>query len=182
MSVDASTEAERGFVRQRGLLLSLVAAAAMVGATACSEADTAASTPSVGSLSGARSSSPQASPSPVQVVDFDSFTQALEAAGFEVSVGDRVNHTLFAPPRQAVLIDGVDVGTYEYSTDEALDEVRSSVSPGGDSLTTPDGATTVVNWVPHFFSGGRLLVLYLGHNQRTLDALELVLGPQFAGV
>jgi hypothetical protein len=41
----------------------------------------------------------------------------------------------------------------------------------------------MVEWVapPHFYSGGKLLVLYVGDKQRTLEALDLLLGPQFAG-
>lgn len=48
--------------------------------------------------------------------------------------------------------------------------------------STADGST-VVEWVAtqHFYSAGTLLVLYVGDEQRTLDALERLLGPPFAG-
>ncbi|NIM93557.1 MAG: hypothetical protein GTO18_07580 [Anaerolineales bacterium] len=38
-------------------------------------------------------------------------------------------------------------------------------------------------WVgaPHFFRSGKLVVLYLGSGESLLNALEAVLGPQFAG-
>ena len=48
--------------------------------------------------------------------------------------------------------------------------------------STADGST-VVEWVatPHFYSAGTLLVLYVGDERRTLDALQRLLGPPFAG-
>ena len=48
--------------------------------------------------------------------------------------------------------------------------------------STADGST-VVEWVAtqHFYSAGTLVVLYVGDEQRTLDALERPLGPPFAG-
>ena len=91
---------------------------------------------------------------------------------------------LFTEDRQAVLIDGVSVSTYEYPTSKALDEARSSISRDGYSVQTSTAeGSTVVEWVatPHFYSAGTLLVLYVGDEQRTLDALQRLLGPPFAG-
>lgn len=44
-------------------------------------------------------------------------------------------------------------------------------------------ATTSVAWIapPHFFHRGRIIVLYVGGNELTLDQLTTVLGRQFAG-
>ncbi len=90
---------------------------------------------------------------------------------------------LFLVPAQTVLIDGVQVSTYEYPTEATLDEERAAISRDGYSLPTKTGGLAMVEWVvpPHFYSGGKLLVLYVGDKQRTLEALDLLLGPQFAG-
>jgi hypothetical protein len=41
----------------------------------------------------------------------------------------------------------------------------------------------MITWIatPHFFSSGRLLVLYVGDNNEILSMLEQLLGPQFTG-
>ena len=90
---------------------------------------------------------------------------------------------LFAVPGQRVFIDGTQILAYEYARDEALNEVRLSISRDGYSVPTRTGGVATVEWVstPHFYRAGRLLVLYLGEKQRTLDALNLLLGPQVAG-
>ena len=52
------------------------------------------------------------------------------------------------------------------------------VAPDGSSV-----GTSMPFWVgdPHFFKGGKLIVLYLGDDADILSALESVLGEQFAG-
>jgi hypothetical protein len=126
---------------------------------------------------------PKTSPVGQPVTDYASFTEALAEAGFTVEHGDRTGTDLFAVPGQAVLIDRVQVYAYEYPNQKALDEVRSSISPDGYSLGTPSGGSAIVEWVatPHFFAAGKLLVVYVGDTRRTLKALRLLLGAQFAG-
>ena len=66
---------------------------------------------------------------------------------------------------------------------KALEEWRGAVSPDGYSIPTRAGGIAMVEWVrpPHFYSAGKLLVLYLGDKPRTVEGLDSVLGPQFAG-
>jgi ABC-type transport system substrate-binding protein len=165
----------------RALRLAL-AAASVTLLISCVGGQEAGNPPEKSTLSSTASA---ASPSVQPVTDYSSFAQALESAGFTVRDGERSEtDMLFTEDRQAVLIDGVSVSTYEYPTSKALDEARSSISRDGYSVqtSTADG-NTVVEWVatPHFYSAGTLLVLYVGDEQRTLDALERLLGPPFAG-
>jgi hypothetical protein len=41
----------------------------------------------------------------------------------------------------------------------------------------------MVTWVaaPHFYKGGRLIVLYVGEDGGVIEVLDQVLGSQFAG-
>jgi hypothetical protein len=41
----------------------------------------------------------------------------------------------------------------------------------------------MMTWIatPHFYSGGQLIVLYVGDQSSTMNLLEEVLGSQFAG-
>ncbi len=54
----------------------------------------------------------------------------------------------------------------------------SKVSPDGGSV-----GTSMMSWIgpPHFLKKGRILVLYVGSDTKTLDALVSAMGPQFAG-
>lgn len=65
---------------------------------------------------------------------------------------------------------------------QGLGELRSAISPDGSSIPT-GGGTAIVEWAatPHAYGAGRLLVLHVGDRRRTLDALDQLLGPQFAG-
>ena len=148
----------------------------------CTGTRTERASPSSPLGTGTISTSP-ATTVPPPVRDYSSFTQALDAAGFSVREGGRLSGELFAVPGQRVFIDGTQILAYEYARDEALNEVRLSISRDGYSVPTRTGGVAMVEWVstPHFYSAGRLLVLYLGEKQRTLDALNLLLGPQVAG-
>ena len=132
---------------------------------------------------GTVSPSPGTAPSAQPVTDKSSFTRALDAAGLNVRGGARKRSELFAVPGQALFVQGVSISTYEYPSEEALNKVRSSISSDGYSVPTRTGGVAIVEWVgrPHFYSAGRLLVLYVGDKQRTLKALETILGGQFAG-
>jgi hypothetical protein len=158
----------------------MVATVTLVLLASCTGTRTESTSPS--STLGTSSTSPVITAS-LPVGDFSSFTQALDAAGFTVREGERLGSELFAVPGQWVFIDDMRVLTYEYPREEALNEVRSSISRDGYSVPTRTGGVAMVEWVatPHLYSAGRLLVLYLGDKQRTLDALDLLLGPQFAG-
>jgi hypothetical protein len=127
---------------------------------------------------------PPTTPSGQPVTDYSSFTHALVSAGFTVRDGERTeNDMLFTVDRRAVLIDGVSVSTYEYPTNQALDEARSSIGRDSYSVPTSTNGTAHVEWVatPHFYGAGTLLVLYVGDDQGTLDALRNVLGRPYAG-
>lgn len=123
-------------------------------------------------------------PSAQPATDFSSFTQALKAGGFTVRPEGRTKlpASLLAVPGQQVRIDGRQASVFEYPTENAFDKVRSAIRPRGDQIPTGDGGLAIINWnAPHFYGSGKLLVLYFGDSQRTLNALDLLLGPQFAG-
>ena len=67
---------------------------------------------------------------------------------------------------------------YEYADAKAMATDTSKVSPDGGSV-----GTSMMSWVgpPHFFKKGRILVLYVGNDQKTVDVLASAMGPQFAG-
>ncbi len=77
-----------------------------------------------------------------------------------------------------IKVRGEDVQVFQYFNAAAADAQGALVSRDGDAV-----GTTKIHWIgpPHFYKKGKLLVLYVGDNDKVLKALEAVLGQQFAG-
>lgn len=162
----------------------LIAVLTLVLLASCTGPHTDEASPAASRSIGSVAPSPEATPSAQPVVDYSSFTLALETVGFSVRPGGRTGlpASLLAVPGQQLFIEGVPTSVFEYPTERALDKVRSSIRPRGDEIPTADGGTAIINWeAPHFYGSGKLLVVYLGDKQHTLDVLETLLGQPFAG-
>ncbi len=161
---------------------SLVGALTLMLAASCTGTQTEEASPPASAAAG--SPSPEATPSPGEpVTDYSSFIGNLKAAGFTVREGERTEGDQLFRAGQRVFIDGARISTYEFPTEKALVEWRSSVSQDGYSIPTRGGGVAMVEWVapPHFYDAGTLLVLYFGDRPVILDGLAYLLGPQFAG-
>jgi hypothetical protein len=160
---------------------SVVATLLVVAGMACTATPNQEATPSVTSPSAG--SPTQSTPSLQPVTDYSSFIDGLEVSGHEVRQGERTGGDHLFGPGQSVFIDGTQVSTYEFPTERALDEFKASVSDDGYSIPTRGGGFAMVEWIspPTFHAAGKLLVLYFGDKQGTLDALELLMGRSFAG-
>lgn len=112
------------------------------------------------------------------VVDFDDLVGRLEASGATVTATGAVSQPFFTPEGQIIAVNGQDVQVFEYDNEAAANAEADLVSPDGGSV-----GTSIMSWIapPHFYDGGRLIVLYVGDDSGLIDALESVLGPQFAG-
>lgn len=162
-------------------------AATLIGVgltSSCTGTKSNAAPPSSSPSTRAAASSPSATPSARSVTDFSSLAHAMRTVGVRVHSLGRVGlpGSLLGVPGHNLLIDGGHVWVFEYPTENALLEARASISPRGDWIPTKDGGLASINWdPPHFYGEGTMLVLYFGDRQRTLDVLEVLLGPQFAG-
>jgi hypothetical protein len=117
------------------------------------------------------------------VTDYASFIEAMDSAGLAVGTrGGPGLQRLLGVPGHRLVVGGA-MYAHEYPSEQALSDFQDSVSPDGGSIPTSDGkGTLIVEWAPpRFYSKGRLLVLYFGNNRSTLDALDRLLGPPFAG-
>jgi hypothetical protein len=110
------------------------------------------------------------------VEDLNSLVVALGAAGVTVEQGGAVEQPFFSAPGQVITVNGEDMQVYTFETSEALEatQVAADASTIGTNMPTWEDA-------PHFFKTGRMLVLYVGQNQKILDLLAGAFGPQFAG-
>ncbi len=110
---------------------------------------------------------------PVQ--DYSSLVDSLRAGGATVEPAGQVSQPFLSVQGQLISLNTEVVQVYEYP---------DATTPDGDATSISSGAIeSVIDWVatPHFFRTGRLLVLYVGDSTAVINALEAVLGPQFAG-
>lgn len=102
----------------------------------------------------------------------------LETEGYTVATGETMNEPVFGVNGTQLTLNGQQVQVFEFASEEAADEATADIS--GDGMTI---GTSQVDWVsePHFYQDGNLVVLYVGTDDATLDALEDALGAQIAG-
>ncbi len=112
------------------------------------------------------------------VTDFVSLVDSLRSAGATVEPAGEVSQLFFSVQGQVITVNGEDVQVFEYDDAASADAEAALVSPDGSSV-----GTTMVLWIatPHFYQTGQLIVFYVGDSTAVIDALEEVLGPQFAG-
>ena len=84
----------------------------------------------------------------------------------------------FSVKGKMIEVQGEGVQVFQYLSAAAADGQAALVSPSGSTI-----GTTKVHWMgpPHFYKKGKLLVLYVGDDDKLLTALEAALGRQFAG-
>lgn len=113
-----------------------------------------------------------------EVEDYVSLVDALRAKGAEVEPTDTVEQPFFDVTGQIITVNGMEVQVFEYASAEAAGEEASLIGPDGSAI-----GATMVTWLnaPHFYQQGRLIVLYVGNDENTLNLLESMVGRQIAG-
>jgi hypothetical protein len=103
---------------------------------------------------------------------------ALRTHGVSVEPAGSVEQPFFPVSGQIIKVNGQDVQVFEFEDADAAQDAAATVDQSGSAI-----GTSMVTWVeaPHFYHQGRVIVLYVGTNETVLEALESVLGPQFAG-
>jgi hypothetical protein len=110
--------------------------------------------------------------------DFDSLVKSLRAAKIPVEREEEVEQPFFSVKAKVILLYGDPVQIFEYPSSARADAEATLVSSNGRTVGTAKPL-----WIapPHFYKKDKLLVLYLGRNEKVLQALEAQLGRQFAG-
>ena len=106
----------------------------------------------------------------------------LEQKGFNVISKDEKKE-IFQGKRKSLSINkNENIDVYLYQTNEKMEEDSSSIDRGGTSYNNGKNNADI-DWIslPHFFKKDNIIVLYVGENSAILEALEELLGKQFAG-
>lgn len=121
---------------------------------------------------------PAATTAPGSVQDRAALVEALQDAGATVEEGEPISQPFFTAEGSILRVNGADVQVFEYESAEAMEEEASQVAPDGGSI-----GTSMVSWMdaPHFYTSGKMIVLYVGSDEEILSLLEKVLGAQYAG-
>lgn len=167
--------------RTRRKWISALVVVALFGLVACAPRvapGVESTTPPPAESTGAQEDETPAGSHEGAVDDYDGLLTALREHGVAVEPAGEIRQPFFPVVGRALKLDGQDVQVFEFEDPEAVEAVVKTIGPSGSEV---GGA--IVEWVapPHFYRSGRLLVLYVGEDISTREALASVLGPQFAG-
>lgn len=112
------------------------------------------------------------------VGSYDQLLVALRGNGLGVETAGTVSQPFFDPQGRVISLDGQEVQVFEFSAEGEAKSAAETISPDGSSI-----GTSMVSWVsaPHFYRAGKMIVLYVGEQERVIAALAEILGPQVAG-
>lgn len=125
-----------------------------------------------------------------EVYSYDNFIDNLLDSGASVQVGEEVKIDFFSVQGRNILVNGERIHVFEYDNAFLANEDIAIVYPDGSGMEINTGTTrkaVQIGWIgpPHFYSKGRLIVVYIDVNfnddPSMINLLENTLGPQFAG-
>jgi hypothetical protein len=114
----------------------------------------------------------------------DAFVKELENRGYSIEHTTKVAEDKwdFDVPRQTVATDRAIFSIYEFSSEEDAIKAASYISPSGSSIRKPK-QSIFISWsgLPHYYCGGKLIVLYVGRSPKILYDMRNIMGKQTAG-
>jgi hypothetical protein len=113
------------------------------------------------------------------IYDFVVLVEALSTNGAIVEPVEDLDDSLFSVPVKVISVNGENVQIFQFEGEDEAQIASLIVSEDDTEI-----GTNVFKWIsePHFFTKGKIIVLYVGQNQETLNLLESLLGKQFAGM
>ena len=129
------------------------------------------------------------------VMDYSRLLRSLRYYGASsIEEYERIGWRYFRDTRgRRVEVNGSGMEVYEFNNATAMEAEASAVSADGSLLSRCNCHWTCMCWhegfdwtgtpgTPHFYKGGRIIVIYIGDNTSTISLLVKALGEQFAGV
>jgi hypothetical protein len=110
--------------------------------------------------------------------DYKALVEGLKRTRLKLEEKGDIRQSFFSVQGRVIGLDGEDVQVFEYRSVEAAQADATKVSPSGSAVRT-----VMVTWLgpPHFYRRERIIALYVGDTSSVKQALESVLGLQFAG-
>ncbi len=114
----------------------------------------------------------------VTALTYGGLVDRLRGEGATVQQTGTVSQPFFSASGRVLRVNGQDVQVFEYPVPLLAARDAANVSPDGSTI-----GNTQVDWIepPLFFTSGRLVVVYVGHDAGVIRLLTEALGPPFAG-
>lgn len=113
------------------------------------------------------------------VIDYDMLVSAMTSRGALVMPIEEIGDSPFSVPTKVISVDEEIIQVFEFKDMESAQAAAGIISHDGTEI-----GTSIIRWIdmPHFYSSGRIIVLYVGQNPEVTGMLESLLGAQFAGM
>jgi hypothetical protein len=113
----------------------------------------------------------------------EGLVEALESHGVTLRAATPEPPGVLGVRSTVYRVDGGELHVFAFQSESRARHAAELVAPDGYMVTTESGINQMVDWVapPHWFRYGRQIAVYLGSDAKTIDALEAIAGPQFAG-
>lgn len=111
----------------------------------------------------------------------DQFVSDMKAKSYEFEVKD-ASRDFLPTERKRILVGNEAIEIYIYRSSRAMEKDSQRIDRDGSGYS--NGFKSVkVSWIsyPHFYKKGRIIVQYVGENQKIISDLKAILGEQFAG-
>ncbi|MGQ0792187.1 MAG: hypothetical protein ACT4NJ_08220 [Nitrosopumilaceae archaeon] len=115
------------------------------------------------------------------VTDYPSLIDAIKSRGVLVKYIEEIaaEGSSFSVPIKVISVGGADIQVYEFQSESDAQVSSLTISEDGTEI-----GTSIIRWMdtPHFYTKGKIIVLYVGQNPEITNLLESFLGTQFAGM
>jgi len=121
---------------------------------------------------------------------YEILLERLNSKGFDFEyAGTDKNPTMLSVVGRHIQMGDNLIAIYEYESTEAMKRDAEGISPSGFGISRPDPTDeglmlhTEVSWIywPHWFKADVIIVRYVGEDRLIIDALNNILGINFAG-
>jgi hypothetical protein len=115
---------------------------------------------------------------PGEIDTADDLAAALREKGMVVELGTVIDQPYFEPDAQVLAVNGEQLQVFEFADGAAAADAAETVSEDGTTI-----GTTSISWIgpPHVYRAGNLIAIHVGEDTAVRDALNEIMGPQFAG-
>jgi len=117
-------------------------------------------------------------------MDYAAFLELLAKDGFSFVEHEKApaEHSILSVGYTTIYIDGKSITIYEYVSNALMETDSDYIDKSGHLISFPDRdiENTYISY-PHFFKKDKIIVRFIGADERILKFLKTNLGGAFAG-
>ncbi|WBW98341.1 hypothetical protein [Oceanirhabdus sp. W0125-5] len=116
--------------------------------------------------------------------DINKFESEMKAKNYELKIIN-VKQEFLPTTRKRMIIGEEAVDIYLYGNNKKMENDAKNIDSGGCEYTSKGDIlnSVKVSWIsePHFYKKGKIIVLYVGTNEKIISDLKEIFGEEFAG-